>query len=185
MNRCDCCGCVFDSDYGTSLVSGSGTKTDPYVVEVSNDTWVRPSARVRRTTSQSIPSSTTTPTAIVFDTEEYDNAAFWPGSSNSRVVVPEDGIYWFGGCVLWPANAVGVREIGLRLNGTTMLQHNDLVVDPFTAAAGWQQVNYQAILVAGDEIELMVRQESGGALNLIAEEFESMALWIAYMGRTI
>lgn len=183
MARCDCCGCVFDSDYGTSIVTGSGTTVDPYIFSEVNADWVRPAARVERTTSQSIPNNTIT--AISFDTENFDTGGFWTVGSPTRLTVSEEGLYMFGGCVLWPANTTGTRELGLRLNGTTILQHNDQPVDPSLSIPYWQQVTYQAILTPTNYLELTARHEAGVSLNLMEEEHESMSFWIVYMGRAV
>ncbi len=187
MAKCDCCGCVFLSDYGTSTITGEGTATDPYVVSVVDPTWERPSARVRRTTTQSIPSTDATFTPITFNTAIFDTRTFWSAGAPTLITIPEQGLYVFGGNGKWAANATGTREIGFRRNGSEIL----LVVDqPMEATNGGTTVpsshaSYQARLNAGDTLELIVRQESGGALDMTAEADNSIVFWIVYAGKVV
>ena len=77
-----------------------------------------PTARVRRTTGQSIPDSTTT--AIAFTTETWKTVASMHSNSvnNSRLTAPIDGVYLITASVLWQGSTVGRRTIFLEVNGT-------------------------------------------------------------------
>lgn len=185
MAACDCCGCVFESDYGTSIVTGEGTATDPYIISMASVPFVRPAARVRRTTTQSItPSGTFVP--ISFDTEIFDTDAIWTVGSPTEFTINTDGIYIFGGCGLWAANGTGTRELAFRLNGSNIIQTNDQPAETTHAASTrWHHITYQYRLGAGDSLELLARQESGGALNMTAEAEDSIVFWIVYAGRVI
>lgn len=182
-NRCNCCGCFVSSDYGTSIVVGTGSASDPYTVSRVDIAWIRPAARVRRTTSQSIPTGDTF-TAITFDLEVFDQRDFWSSTDPTMFVAPQDGLYLFGGNGIWAANATGTRELALRLDGTTIIQ----TVDQATTGASntpASHISYQYRLGVGQTVELMARQESGGALNLTAEADDSIVFWIVYLGKTI
>src|SRR5688572_32190137 len=96
MAKCDCCGCVITEDYGTSQVVGTGSSDDPFVVSMVDPAWVRPAARVRRTTDQLISNSIFVP--ISFDTEVFDTGNFWVIGSPTLFTISEAGMYAFGGC---------------------------------------------------------------------------------------
>lgn len=187
MARCDCCGCVFESDYGTSTISGSGSQTDPYTVSIVDTAWIRPAARVRRTTNQSIATGATF-APITFDTEIFDQGGnFWVVGAPTIFTIPLAGLYLFGGCGLWAANATGTRELGIRLNGTTIVNVNDQPVESIHGGTFTpnSHVTGQSRLGIGDTLELVARQESGGPLNLTAEADESISFWIVYVGKTV
>lgn len=187
MSACECCGCVVTDDYGTSIVTGEGTRLSPYYVELADPGWSRPVVRIRRNTSQSIPNNTLTP--VTFSTEIFDIGGYWVIGSPTILTMPETGLYVFGGSGRWAANGTGTREMGFRRNGTQVLHINDNPSAPTIGAANalYHNVTYQYPLDAGDTLELVVRQESGGALNLFADgsSQESIVFWAAYMGRTI
>jgi hypothetical protein len=187
MASCDCCGCVLDDDYGTSLVSGTGSSGDPFVVEMIDPGWQRPVARVRNSASQLIASSTSVYTAVTFDTEVFDIGSFWDIGNPTRLTAPLDGIYLFGGGVVWAANATGIRELGYRLNGTTILNTYDQSTDAVSGATNtpWMSSEYQWRLGVGDYVELVVRQESGGNLNITADGQNASVFWMMYAGRVV
>lgn len=186
MARCDCCGCALESDYGTSIVTGEGDATDPYVIALADPGWVRPAVRIRRTTNQSIASGASY-AAVSFDTEVFDQGGFWIVGSPTLLTIPADGLYIFGGCAEWAANATGTRELGIRLNGTIMLQVDDQPPESTNGATltPWMNLSYQYRLGVGSTLELVARQESGGALDLVAEADDSITLWAVYVGRTV
>jgi hypothetical protein len=93
------------------------------------------------------------------------DTAFWT-ESNGVFTILEDGVYDLSCWVEWASNATGYRLIGIALNGSTTL-----VGDTRNAVTG--QVTRQSIspaggvaLVAGNTVELLVLQTSGGNLNV-------------------
>lgn len=187
MAVCDCCGCEIVDDYGTSLVTGEGTRDDPFVVSMVDDTWLRPAVRIRRTTNQSIPTGAAF-TAVSFDSEVFDQGTgsnMWVVGSPTLITIPENGIYVFGGCGQWPVSPGFTRELGIRLNGTTILQLNDIIDDPFGGDIQYQHVTYQERLVAGNTLELVARQETAGAMNLVAQADVTTVFWCFYAGRYV
>src|SRR3972149_9216211 len=59
---------------------------------------------------------------LSFDTERYDTAALHDAAvNNSRLTVPIDGRYSFGGCIEWSAATTGYRAITILLNGGTVI----------------------------------------------------------------
>lgn len=186
MGSCDCCGCIVESDYGTSIVTGGGTASDPYTIVLADPEWVRPAVRVRRTTNQSIPTGASF-AAVSFDTEVFDQGGFWDVGSPTLLTMPEEGLYIFGACAEWAANVTGTRELGFRLDGGTILQIDDQPVESNEGATltPWMNLSYQYRLNAGSTLELVARQESGVALNLIAEADDSITFWAVYVGKIV
>lgn len=134
-----------------------------------NDCFDPPRCFVYNSTNISITTSGT-PQAITFDTEVEDTGAMHSTSVNtSRITVPTGGNGWyrFGGCVRFAASATGYRELKIRANGVT-----DLVIQraPNSGATDDSRVaiHGEYPLVAGDYIELVATQNSGGALNATA-----------------
>ena len=126
-------------------------------------------ARVYRTAAQSISDSTDT--AVTFPTasssEPYDTDTFHDGASNtSRMTIPEDGKYHIDAGVEWQSNATGVRAMWLAKNGAATEYAKDRELNPTAGAQAHTQLSTDLDLVAGDYLEVMVRQNSGGALNV-------------------
>jgi len=112
--------------------------------------------------------------AMTFDTERYDLDGVATGfhstvSNTSRLTVPAGlgGIYHIGGCISIPVSTTGsVRVIAIRLNGTTYLAQSSPNDDPAAAAALEMHVSCDYKLAVADYVELMVNQDSGGALTI-------------------
>jgi hypothetical protein len=113
---------------------------------------------VTRTSNRSIASSTAL--AIPFNSERYDTAAMHDNATNNtRLTAPVTGIYAVTAQVQWALDADGIRELSLVRNETTPLADDDaLPTDlPFS-----QEVTTQVRLQAGDFVEAVVQQDSGG-----------------------
>lgn len=132
-------------------------KTDAGIV---NAGLVR--AKVVRGTNQSIPD--TTLTAISWSGVEYDSpGGSWSGGSGTRLVIPYDGVYRVGLAARFAANATGLRSATLKKNAATELWTASRiglsVVSTELAFSG------DFSLAAGDYLECLLAQTSGGALN--------------------
>lgn len=121
--------------------------------------------RVYNNATQSL--TTATLTALTFNSERVDVGGMHSTSVNtSRITVPtgEGGWYDFGGNVEFAANVTGDRRAYLRVNGTTYVA---VAATPALVGGSTSFLNvtckYQ--LAAGDYIELVAFQNSGGALN--------------------
>lgn len=130
--------------------------------------------RAVRVATQSIP--TGTDTAISMTAEDFDVGTMHDSATNSsRITIPADGAghYYIGGSYNMAQNGTNRRVSYLRLNGTT-----DLVIQnvppPNTGDFGASLATY-ALLAANDYVELVVNQNSGGALAA----FEA-ALWVVW-----
>jgi len=128
----------------------------------------QPSARVYRSTAQSIPTGTWT--AVVHDTVRYDTGGQWSAGNPSRLTAQVAGTYVITGGLLFTASTAGVqRSSGIRLNGANWLSIGPPLAQTFAAGSGAVSVVATVVqLNAGDYVELMAMQDSGGALNLSA-----------------
>lgn len=125
-------------------------------------------AVVLHNTTQSI--ATSTATAVVWNTETSDSASIHSTSVNtSRATIPsgEGGTYIIVGYLDWAANATGIRQAYIRLNGTTVLTNE---MDNAVAGGGTTPQVVTAVypLAATDYVEIIGNQTSGGALNINA-----------------
>ena len=77
-------------------------------------------ARVYNSAAQSI--TTSSATALTFDTERYDTDTIHSTSVNtSRLTCITAGIYIISGQMEFASNTVGLREVFIQLNGTTRI----------------------------------------------------------------
>ncbi len=134
-------------------------------------------ARVYRSTDQT-GLVTATPTAISFDTERYDYGGFWLVGNATRLTIPINGRYSVGACVEWASNSAGnFRTLSLRVNGG-----NSIAVDmrlPMTGGFVTRNaVHTEYEFVAGDYIEAVVNQDSGGNRTVNAVGNYSPEFWI-------
>jgi hypothetical protein len=161
------------------------TGTDLGTVEFS-DIWLERYTVPRgcvatRATTQSI--TTATWTAVDFNvTDISDPFAFHdPASNSTRFVVPTgmDGLYELVGQVGFAATTARV-EAGWAKNGAGAATPNaqDSILDRASGTSNTprNQVTSYMELVAGDYVELMVFQNSGGALNYEANGWASVRL---------
>lgn len=127
-----------------------------------------PAARLTRSTTQVIPSGTDTP--LAFDVEVYDAAGMHTGSpDNSRLTAPVDGIYVVTAQVRWsPGTAVRVAR--LIKNGSELIAEE---LTPSAASFGGpldQSPATQAVLRAGDFVQLVLRQNSGSNATVFKDQ---------------
>lgn len=135
-----------------------------------------PQARVFNSANISI--TTATVTALTFNSERYDNGGLHDtGSNTSRLTAPITGLYSIGASVRYAANVTGIRNTLIRLNGATFI-----ATDTRTATAGGNATDVtlgaQYQMVAGDYVELVVFQDSGGALNVTSAGNLSPEFWM-------
>lgn len=124
-----------------------------------------PGARVYGNANQSIPDNTNT--ALIFTTADYDQAEFWDAGAPTRFTISIPGVYNIQGSVSFAANGAGTRGISVRLNNLTYLAWSLIPSTSTTVQFQFQiSTNYQ--LVVGDYVEIVVWQNSTGALNSVA-----------------
>ncbi len=124
------------------------------------------SARATANANQSIANSVAT--ALAFGgTDAYDTEGFHdPGVNNTRHTIPtgHGGKYHFLAGIQYAASPTGLRYLYFRLNGGgTILGF--AIQDAVSTGPHLMQVEGDASLVAGDYVEVICQQSSGGALN--------------------
>jgi hypothetical protein len=138
-----------------------------------------PAARAYNTSAQSIPNSTDT--ALTFNTDRYDTDNIHSTTTNtSRLTAQTAGIYAVTGEVIFAGNSSGTfRDLYVRLNGTTtVVQQNTKPDAAYNTRATITTMYY---LNAGDYVELMTYQDSGGALSTVVNSPESPEFSITKM----
>lgn len=120
-------------------------------------------AEAHRTTAQSAANNSFV--VVTWEAEGWDTNGFVNlGTNNTRITIPtgRGGLYAVSWITGWAINATGMRSSWVRLNnasypGSLVGQAIDV-----TTATGYVETP----LVAGDYLEMVVYQNSGGALNL-------------------
>lgn len=121
-------------------------------------------AQISRTgAAQSLTSGSVT--AIQFDTEDRDNNNYANlGTNNTRLTVPTAGWYVICGVVQFNAAANGIRDIGIRVNGSG--NRYGFQRQPGSASLNQTLATSTILyLAANDYVELMAAQDSGGSVN--------------------
>jgi hypothetical protein len=146
-----------------------------------NVAWLAnpPACRVHNGSTSQTHNTTATWQALTFNAENYDTALLHDTSTNtSRITIPAGagGLYEFKGTVQFAANATGERIIGFRVNGSggTGPGYTGGHLGP--ASASFVAILHyvdQIKLVAGDYVELVAYQTSGGSLAMAANSSES------------
>jgi len=132
-------------------------------------------AHVHNSAAQSI--NTATFTALTFDTEDWDDDAYHDtGANTSRITIRVPGRYAIGCNVGFAANATGYRQVRLFVNGATSIK---MVAHSAAAGGTTHHEALEAVYEfnAGDYIEVLVYQNSGGALNVDAADV-AQSFWI-------
>lgn len=139
-----------------TLTALGGITPDPYATPT-------PAAAVYRPTTQSIPTGTAT---LVSWTSDYDSTPpALAQVSASGLTCRQAGLYQVTGFWPWAASATNRRACLILLNGTVAA--NAIVGDAFTASA-WDNTHnltHTLRLADGDQLRMLVTQDSGGALN--------------------
>jgi hypothetical protein len=126
-----------------------------------------PAASVSASAAQSVASGTTS-VALTANTEAFDNAA-WHTGSEAKLTAPIDGRYLFIATVQFAANATGNRRMAFRVDGTTV--YESTLVGGTTTNSIVTTAPRMLTLTAGQYVEVVVWQTSGGNLNVTLLEF--------------
>jgi len=129
--------------------------------------WVTPiGASVSHSAAQSI--ANVTPTALAFNTEGWDTDTIHNTvTNNSRLTATTAGKYVVLGFVHWANNSTGQRIASIRQNGTTT------IVDTAEGVISGEVRHCVGVFVnlaATDYVELVVYQDSGGALDVASAQ---------------
>lgn len=121
-----------------------------------------PCARVFHNAAQSI--ANTTFAALAFNSERYDVDTMHSTVTNtSRLTCNTPGLYHLEASVEFAGNATNTRQAMIRLNGTTYIARS---TSPGVTVDQSLVVSCDYRLSATDYVELVVWQNSGGALNI-------------------
>lgn len=126
----------------------------------------RPLCVMRQTVAQAVANGTNVAVTLDVEDVDYDNGHSTV-TNTSRYTAGTAGWYFLAGVVAYVANATGDRECRFRLNGTTFLNASDAAgaADPTAGQPTIIHATTYVFLNAGDYVELIAFQQSGGALN--------------------
>ena len=131
-----------------------------------------PEVRVYNDANISIPNATYT--VLTFNTERYDSDNIHNlASATDRLTCNTVGKYLIWGHVFFGSNATGIRQLLIKLNGSTYIMRSPHSIDNTGSYCLAMTV---AELSVDDYVELLVYQNSGGALlvnysTLVSPEF--------------
>jgi hypothetical protein len=137
-------------------------------------------AHVTQSTNQSVPTGGSG-LKIPFDTETHDTDTIHSTVTNTtRLTCVTTGVYSIGASLMYAANATGNRDAYILLNNTTFIAADN----QSARATGGTTLTPQTIypLTAGDYVELVTYQTSGGALNVEAYDAIGIAFWMQRIG---
>lgn len=119
-------------------------------------------ASVFHSTTQNV--STATPTALVFDSENFDTDSYHSTSANTdRLTVPRAGMYMVGGWFAYDNNSTGQRQWYIRQNGGVVggpTRHQAEAINQSDEVSVLRMCN------AGDFFTLEAYQDSGGTRTI-------------------
>ncbi|MHB0922625.1 MAG: hypothetical protein ACYC3H_01500 [Bellilinea sp.] len=144
------------------------------------DGWVTNAvgARVYNSAAQTLTTSGAL-YVLNFNSERQDDAAYHNNvTNNTRLTVPAAGWYLIGGECAFDPNTVGVRDVGIRLNGTTIIGFQRAQAVSDTGRGTDLQVMTLYYLAATNYVEMVARQYSGGALDTTVSANNSPEFWI-------
>lgn len=137
-----------------------------------------PRCRVYNSANISIPDATNT--GLTFDTERFDNDTMHSTvSSTGRITFTTAGIYEVGANVLFDSNATGVRELFIALGASVTIAN--MKVDASATEGVSLSVVTEYSFSAGQYIEAVVRQNSGGALNVVSTGNWTPEFWARWV----
>lgn len=151
-----------------------------------------PQARVEKNVAQSIPSNIAVFNTLTWESELYDTAGLFDPAAPDRLTAPIAGVYVINAGVRWAANALGTRFAGICINQPTVGScgiANNVAISQYatnddpgigTLRLTQQSVSTQVKLNAGDVVQVIVTQNSGGALNV--DGFPATNLGMTWVG---
>lgn len=154
---------ILDPDGANLLTCGD----DGLLAELPAVIATPPACAVFHSVAQSIPDDTDT--ILAFNSERFDTDTMHDNATNNtRITFTTAGIYSVTFVCVWNKNAVGDRKAAIRKNGADVLGTDAKHAGDADLFVG-QSVTVQESFAAADYVEALVRQDSGGALNLLAQ----------------
>ena len=177
---------LWENDY--ALADGTGIEDDAILSRHINENAVLASEHITASGTKLVQSAgqtitTSTITALSFDTERYDSGGYHAAGNPTRITIPTGmgGEYLFVGKVNWATNATGLRFIWMIKNGDTTERRG--VISAGAAAGDTHGIGtvLPITLAAGDYMECYVFQSSGGNLAAQGESTnEDLTYFAAY-----
>lgn len=125
----------------------------------------QPACRVYNSTNISIPGVNIT--VLTFDSERYDTGGLHSTSSNtSRLTCVVPGKYRIFGHCEYTQNGTGIRGLHIYVNGSLSIA--ETYVSAISTAHQGMTATTEYALAAGDYVELVAYQSSGGNLDVRA-----------------
>ena len=133
--------------------------------------------RVENSSHQSIANNSSV--AITFDANvtQFDTDTMHSSGNPTRVTFTTAGKYWVGVSYAWAGHATGRRNVNCRKNGSTTIHRQTMT--PATADEHHNGYGFIYEFSAGDYVEFVAHQTSGGSLYLVADN-ENSAVAMAY-----
>ena len=127
---------------------------------------------IKRTSNQNIAANTQT--VITFESETFDNNAYWSAGSPTIINLPSAGYYRMMGSITWQKNSQGQRRVYVGDTAIFVAQQSSISSDTTTVMS----FNYIYYAVTDNVNTYMwVWQNTGGSLNI-----ESISYSVTYMG---
>ena len=193
--RCECgavdyteCMCSF-SDSDDITIAGSGNLNPlvptPRVDPATDNLWtlagdgnlvelpdyIRNPPRCSAYNSANQSTTNDTPFVVALNSEYYDSATMHDtATNNSRVTFLTAGVYVVTFAGSFAANATGDRSALIRKNGNEFLGGSEKKAASASFETGLI-VGVQEFFEVDEYVEAVVKQDSGGALNLLATRY--------------
>ena len=171
---------------GTSPPASWGDNVRDNVVWLAGDAasgGSKPMCRVYNNADQNV--ATATFTALTFNSERYDVGGMHSTTTNtSRITIPSGGggIYHVGAAIRFASSTAGTtRLLRLYLNGTTYITG---IETSYVGGTGDTQLSTSCDykFAAGDYIEAVVFQNTGGILAVLTASAYSPEFWCHWVG---
>lgn len=119
-------------------------------------------------------------TVLTFNSERFDTDSMHSTSVNTgRITINTAGVYQVAAMTEWQANVTGIRQLMIRLNGTTWIVGSSAKGD---AASSPLSVSTIEKFVAGDYLEVLGWQNSGASVNVLRNANQSPEFAAAWIG---
>lgn len=148
------------------MIAG-GSPYNPIIFGGSVQIDGQPHCWALHSTTQSLANNSWDPLSL--DTDGVDVGAMHSTVTNtSRITIPtgQGGYYAILAQVGFALNSTGIRGVGIRLNGSSILHSQILPAYNTGAELHTIQASFHHTAAAGDYYEVVAFQTSGGALNV-------------------
>jgi hypothetical protein len=165
-------GVIAGGPYGLASFDGTGRAT--WAGYIGCFVWLDSSKSTANDTDETLDT---------FGSEDYDTSNFFTaGTSTARFVMPLAGYYDVHAHVVFTSNATGRRQAIINHRSAAGSNLGGLTSDQRMAITSASQGTPLDVILqgyyfeAGEQIEVIVRQTSGGSLNVNTASFVSIAL---------